>query len=78
MGIQGQLDQEAIDMLPKVKAEIEKASAFEANQMKYSTIQACCNASQRYRCAIAFMTTEEIEEFQSDLIDKFRFKEWIK
>jgi len=77
MTIQAQLDQRAIDMLPRVNAAIKEAKPFEANQMRCSTIRNCCNASQNYRCAIAFMTKEELEEFENDLIDSFKFKNWI-
>lgn len=77
MSLQSQFDQEAIDMLPKVKAEIEKAEKFEANQMRYKTIQACCNASQNYRCAIAFMSSDELEKFQNDLLASFKHYNWI-
>ena len=75
--IQARFNNEAIDMLPRVKKEILKATQFEANQMKCLTLAKCCNASQHYRCAIAFMTKEELKEFEQDLLDVFKFKNWI-
>lgn len=74
MSLQSQLDQEAIDMLPKIKSEIAKAAFEEANAMRLKTLQYCMNSSK----AIIDMNSKELEEFQDDLLEIFKYREWIK
>jgi hypothetical protein len=73
MTIQTLLNTTAISFFPRIKSVIESAEGFEANQINYATVQACNNAYK----AIDSMTKEELEKFESDLIESFKFKNWI-
>jgi len=74
MTIQSSLNAETINFFSAIKFEIKSAERFEANQMNYATLQACNNAHK----AINTMTKTELEIFESDLIETFKFKNWIK
>lgn len=73
MGIQASLNQSAIDMLPKVKAAINSANAFESDQMYHSALRSCMNSS----ICLDDMTASQIEKFDSDLINGFKHHRWI-
>jgi hypothetical protein len=70
MGLQSKLNQEALDMVPRIKAAIENAGAFSAAQMLYKTM----DEMMRAKTPIIEMTNEELDQFQNDLIDPFFFK----
>lgn len=73
MSLQSQFDLEAINMLPIVKAEILKANKFESNQMMNYALRDICNSST----PISEMSEQEIEKFQLDLIEVFKFLGFI-
>ena len=73
MTIQQQLNQIAIDYLPKVKKILAHSQQFEANQMINATIQACINSS----ASIDSMNLKELEIFENDLIKSFKLKNWV-
>ena len=73
MSIQSQLNQDAIEMLPLVKAAIANAGTFEGNQMHCYTIRECLNS----QTPIAFMSGSELQEFQNNLLDVFNKNNWL-
>lgn len=73
MSIQKTLDNMCIDALPKIKKIISKSGSFEANQMYCKTLHRASSS----RIAIDSMTDSQKEEFQSDLIQEFKYKEWM-
>lgn len=74
MSLQSELDQEAIDMLPKIKTEIKKAASFEANEMLCRTLRECMNS----KIAMNSMNSEQLEKFQQDLLEIFEYNNWIR
>lgn len=60
-------------MLSKITFLIERAEKFEANQMTCRAIQECGNS----KIAIDEMTDIQLEEFENELIDTFKFFNWI-
>ena len=73
MSIQSQLNNSAIAVLPKIAAIIERAEVFEANQMKYRALREINNS----KIAIDSMTLVQLDEFQEDLIEVFKCRNWI-
>lgn len=73
MSIQSKLDQQAFNLLPLIKEEISKAAEFEAHQMIHKTLYQVLNNSQ----ALEDMSDSDLEEFQADLLEIFKFKGWI-
>jgi len=73
MGIQGQFNEEAIDQLILVKAFINKAKKFEADQMRYATIQKLSNVTP----ALSQMTDKQINDLEDELINKFTYNGWV-
>lgn len=74
MSIQSQLDQHAIEKLPKIKTLILKSEGFVANQMRNSTIRMMLNAS----LPIEEMAPIQIKQFEKSLMQKFLYHGWIK
>ena len=74
MGIQAEFNQQAIDMLPNVSKAIENAEAFESNQMHCYALQAINNT---HPC-LADKTGNQINTFDTNLIELFKEKNWIK
>jgi len=73
MGLQAILTKQAFEMLPRVLIEIESANDFESNQMT-------CYAERKLnnsRVALVDMTEQQINEFENDLIETFKFNNWI-
>lgn len=73
MSIQAALNADSMKSIPKIKEIIAKAEPFEANQMEHRALQEMMNSLK----PIVDMDGEELEKFQSDLIDVFKFKHWI-
>lgn len=74
MTIQSQLDQIAINILPKIKSAIEAAEKFEANQMINRVLRECMNSSK----AIDSMNESELNSFQDEVLETFKYNEWMK
>lgn len=73
MSLQSLLTKQAFEMLPKVLNAIEAANDFESNQM-------ACYAERKIndsKIALVEMTNEQIDEFQNELLETFKFKEWL-
>jgi len=73
MSIQGQMNEQAIDQLILVKAMIDKAEKFEADQMRYATIQKLGNCKP----ALAEMTPKQVNDLEDELINKFTYNGWV-
>jgi hypothetical protein len=73
MGLQASMNQNAVDMLPKIKAAIEAADGFDANQMKCSIIRGCLNTSP----SLVEKTLAQLEAFQDDFIEYFKRQGWL-
>ena len=73
MSIQSQLNNEAINCLPKIKTLIENAASFEANQMSNYANNEMMNSYK----SVNSMTSEELDSFQCEIIETFKFKDWI-
>lgn len=71
--VQQEMNQEAIDMLPRVKSAISKATAFGSNQMYHYTLRECNNSS----VALCDMSSDQIELFQDRLFSVFENRGWI-
>lgn len=73
MSIQGYFDNEALSMLPKILVKINNAEKFESNEMVCRTLREINNSE----IALINMNIEQINEFQDDLINIFKFYNWI-
>lgn len=73
MGVQENLNKEAIDYLPTIKELIAKAEPFEANQMKCKAIHEMLSSSQ----PVASMNADELKCFQMRLVSTFKHNEWV-
>lgn len=71
--IQAHFNNEAINMLPRIKAEILKAEGSNHNNLITATLQNCLGAS----IPIAYMTPTELNRFQSKLLTSFKNLGWI-
>jgi len=74
MSLQAQIDEWAINLLPRIKKLIRKAERFEANQMYCYALRKCANNNK----ALEEMNKKEIIIFQKSLVKAFKFNEWIK
>jgi hypothetical protein len=74
MSLQSILNQDAIDILPRIKKLIRKADNFERNQMYEAVLRATLNSYP----TLLLMTKDQIDKFEQSLIDIFKYKEWIK
>ena len=73
MSIQGQFNEDAIAQLALVKAFIDKAEEFEANQMRVSTLQKLGNCTP----ALSDMTFKQVNDLEDELINKFTHNGWV-
>lgn len=79
MSIQGQFDQEALDMLPKItniiqrKGEFENVGSIQRNEIINRTLRDICNSN----IALNDMTAEQIIEFENIIIKKFKYYGWL-
>ena len=75
MTIQSKLNQNALDMLTEdFNAAVNSAAEFESNQMRESALREICNNSIR----LTDMNSEQISDFSNDLLNQFKFKNWIQ
>lgn len=73
MSIQAALNADSMNSVPKIKEVIANAESFEANQMEQKALSAMMNSTK----PIVDMNNEELERFQTDLIDVFKHYGWI-
>tara|TARA_R110002074_G_scaffold170452_4_gene332765 strand:- start:347 stop:577 length:231 start_codon:yes stop_codon:yes gene_type:complete len=73
MSIQGQFNEDAIAQLALVKAFIDKAEEFEANQMRVSTLQKLSNCKP----SVSEMTPSQVNDLEDELINKFTHNGWV-
>lgn len=73
MSVQSALNENSINSIPRVKAVISNADAFEANQMKQKALSEMMNSP----VAIVDMNSEQLEKFQDELIEVFNYKGWL-
>ena len=71
--MQAKFNQDAIDMLPIVKKEIDNSGAIESNQMRCYTIDAC----MRTNTPIVKIGDLELEKFQAELFNHFKSRGWV-
>jgi hypothetical protein len=71
--MQARMNQEAIDMLPRIKHVIALAEDFEACQMTQATLMSICNSVR----SISEMSGAQIFIFEEMLLEQFKYKEWI-
>ena len=74
MTIQNQFNNEALNMLPEIVAEIKKADQFGRDQIISKTLRECSNS----RVSLINMNEKQLNEFQDNLLESFRYLEWIK
>jgi len=73
MSIQAALNADSMNSVPKIKEVIANADSFEANQMEQKTLRAMMNSSK----PVVDMNSEELDLFQTELLDVFKHNEWI-
>ena len=73
MSIQSKLDAQAINKLPKIKTIIKNSNNFSSNQIKSATIRAIIDSD----ITVDTMSDKQLEQFQSALINAFKYKNWI-
>lgn len=73
MSVQAALNADSMNSIPKVKEVISKADNFEANQMEQKAFTEMMNSP----VAIVDMNSQQLEQFQDDLIEVFKFKNWL-
>lgn len=74
MGLQAIIDQDVFNFFPKINSCIDKAESFEANQMQQKTLQRVLNMCT----PLDQLTTSQVESLESDLIEVFKFNEWLQ
>lgn len=73
MSLQHQLDEMSIASLPRIKKLIDESKKFEANQMYQYARHKMMNAWK----PVIYMSIDELDEFQDDLIKIFEHHNWI-
>ena len=73
MSVQAALNADSMNSIPKVKQVISKAENFEANQMEQKALNKMMNS----HVAIVDMNCQQLEQFQDDLIEIFKFNNWL-
>ena len=73
MSIQAALNADSMNGVPKIKEVIANADSFEANQMEQRTLRAMMDSSK----PVVDMSSEELEQFQTELLDVFKHYDWI-
>ena len=73
MSIQAQFDEEAIAHLALVKSVIDNAEKFEANQMRFATLQKLSNCKP----SVSEMTPSQVNDLEDELINKFTHNGWV-
>ena len=73
MSLQQLLNNNAITAIPRIKKLIDESSTFSANQMYQLSLREMMNAWK----PVIYMSIEELDEFQDDLIAIFEHHRWI-
>lgn len=73
MPIQSILNEDAMSYVPRIRKLIEEAERFEANQMKEKALQMMSTISP----CLQDMNILQIAEFETNLIETFKYKNWI-
>ena len=73
MSLQAALNADSMDSIPRIKEIIANADTFEANQMEQKALREMMNSP----VAIVNMSSEELDKFQTDLIEVFAYHDWI-
>ena len=71
--IQAYFNKQVFDKLPTIKKLTEESLSFESNQMQSKTLQEANNS----RKSIDNMTEKELDKFQNNLINIFKYNGWI-
>lgn len=71
MSIQANFDQQAIDLLPRIKATINSSSEHEANQRRSAALRLIADSVK----PISEMNGKEINAFEDSVIEYFNFME---
>jgi len=71
--LQHKLNNDSIDMLPKIREIISKADNFEANQIRCYSLNAMLNNNR----SVNNMSDKQKEEYSSELLNVFKHKEWV-
>jgi hypothetical protein len=73
MNLQAALDNEAIELLSKIKEILLTAKTFEYSQILARTLRETCNSN----IALIDMIPTQINKFEEKLIETFKFFKWI-
>lgn len=73
ISIQSMLDQQTLDLLPKITNLIKSSAKFQKNQIIFKTLRECSNV---HPCLIE-MTQSQKDKFENNLIEIFKNNEWI-
>lgn len=73
MSLQFIFHKELFELLPRISSLINTADKFNANQIVCATVRAAMNSVT----SVLNMTANQQEEFQSNLIDTFKAKNWV-
>lgn len=73
MTLQSNLNNAALNYLPKILKIIKEIDHFEANQIKCYTLRDIGNRSK----AIYDMNLRQIEKYENCLLEVFKHKNWI-
>jgi len=73
MSIQAQLNNQSINMIPKIKMLMSQSTAFNASQMKDKALREMMDSE----IAISHMNGRQLEAFQDGLIETFKYKGWL-
>tara|TARA_B110000908_G_scaffold69583_1_gene83928 strand:- start:175 stop:396 length:222 start_codon:yes stop_codon:yes gene_type:complete len=71
MSIQGIMNQQAINLLPRIKAIIDSSSDYEANQRRSAALRLIADNVK----PISEMNGKEINAFEDSVIEYFDFME---
>lgn len=73
MSLQKKLNDDSIAYLNQIPDLIAGAEPFEANQMRQYTLRLMNNSVT----PIVEMSSSELDKFETDLVDTFKFKQWL-
>lgn len=73
MSLQSILDNDAINMLPKIKQILSKAENFEYSQIYSRTLREISNTN----ISIEEMSDKQLNKFQDKLVEIFKHFNWI-
>lgn len=73
MSLQKKFDDDSIASLNQIPDLIANAEPFVANQMRHYTLRLMGSSVT----PIVEMSSSELDKFETDLIDVFKFKQWL-